>query len=359
MIILRKVPLEKQAQFLHDNVCRVPDNPALDEALGEHGIDIAGLHAHRDLLRGIYADLAPIAGKDDKQRYLELFYTVAFVYAVFAFGTLVREDNRYSVQIDKALLKEKYKKGAIGKRVRHLEHHGFAVQTLSAEGEPASLSRAAHLSLTYEGHPALVRALKLFAERTEAIPESTEPVLYNKLGIFLKADLEAGILHKPLPRDDLDPLREDILATVAEYGPEWVDLVGRARERCGLQCSGFWHYDGSPSWGVSFFEKGKRPLLIFTLASGIVFVEFTLPMNVAERIIRDRQRYSELIRGRIESFGCVKCPKKCKGENLRKVDGVWLCSGRAEARRIYATLSSPEDFSSVHAMLDVICGAEE
>ena len=61
------------------------------------------------------------------------------------------------------------------------------------------------------------------------------------------------------------------------------------------------------------------------------------------------------IREKIEGLHCVQCPKQCKGGNLTKIDGVWLCSGRAEARRIYTTLSTPEDFASVHAMLDLIC----
>jgi hypothetical protein len=40
---------------------------------------------------------------------------------------------------------------------------------------------------------------------------------------------------------------------------------------------------------------------------------------------------------------------------MTKVDGVSLCTGRAEARRIYLTLSA-EDFDSIHKMLDVIYG---
>jgi hypothetical protein len=143
--------------------------------------------------------------------------------------------------------------------------------------------------------------------------------------------------------------------TVGAYGQDWVTLVDKLRDQCGLSCSGFWTYGGTPAWGVSFAKGRKRPLAIFTLGSDVVFVEFTLPMEAAERIIRDRQRYSDPIREKIESFHCVKCPKECQGSNLTKVDGVRLCSGRAEARRIYTTLSSPQDFDSIHAMLDVIC----
>ena len=92
-----------------------------------------------------------------------------------------------------------------------------------------------------------------------------------------------------------------------------------------------------PSWSISFAAPRKRPLVIFTLGSSIVFVEFTLPVASAEAIIRARNGYSAAIRERIEAFHCVQCPKKCKGSNMIKIDGVSLCTGRAEARRIYLT----------------------
>jgi hypothetical protein len=105
---------------------------------------------------------------------------------------------------------------------------------------------------------------------------------------------------------------------------------------------------------VSFSVKGKRPLAIFTLGSDIVFIEFTLPVDAAAAIIRQRSSYADSIRERIEGFHCVKCPKACKGSNLIDVDGVSLCTGFAYARRIYSYLRAPEDFASIQAMLDMI-----
>lgn len=360
MIILRNVPFAKQAQFLRDNVCSYPSSSEFDEALSERGsaigVDAAGgLGAHRDLLIRMYGDLDCIEGKDDKARYTQLIDTVALLYACFAFGTTDREGDSYVVRIDKDTLKSEYKKGSLAKRKRLLEHHGFAVRYLSSPGECASLSRASQLSLAYARHRDLVPALKLFAEAIQALPDSEQAPIYSKLGMFLKADYESAILGRPVPRDTLDPMRRDILDTVGEYGQDWTDLVAALHGKCGLACSGFWHYGASPSWSVSFAATGKRPLAIFTLGSGIVFIEFTLPVNSAERIIRDRRDLSDTMRERIESFHCVKCPKKCQGGNLRKVDGVWLCTGRAEARRIYSTLLSPADFASIHAMIDGIC----
>jgi hypothetical protein len=173
--------------------------------------------------------------------------------------------------------------------------------------------------------------------------------------MFLKGDYQAALLGKPVLRDDLDPLGNDVLNTVGAYRQDWIDLVDKLRSKCGLACSGFWTYGGTPAWGVSFSAKRQKPLAIFTLGSNIVFTEFTLPVDSAPEIIRARRTYSDAIRERIESFHCVKCPKKCKGSNMTQVDGVSLCTGRAEARRIYTTLASPRDFASIHAMLDLIC----
>jgi hypothetical protein len=356
MIILKDVPFERQAKFLYDSICAYPDSSEFERALSEHVTDIAGgLQAHHDLLRRMYADVACMEGKNDQQKYLDLVATMAFLYAVFAFGDLVHEHDQYSVRIDKAVLKQQYKKGSLAKRKRHLEHHGFSITYLSPQGECRSLSKATHLSMAYDRHPHLVPAVKHFAESIEATREDKNKPTHNKLAIFLKGDYEAGILRKPIPRDALDPLRKDLLDTVDAYRQEWISLVDALRDKCGLLCSGFWTYGGTPSWGISFFAKGKKPLAIFTLGSDIVFIEFTLPLSAAERIIRERKSYSNPIREKIEAFHCVQCPKKCKGSNMTKVDGVWLCRGRAEARRIYATLTSPQDFESIHSMIDITC----
>ena len=356
MIILKNVPFERQAQFLLDNVCRVPDSPAFGEAWSKQPNDVMrGLRAHQDLLRRIYTDTACIEGAGDKERYLALVATMSFLYACFAFGTLHRQDGDYGVRIDKSTLKQTYKKGSLTKRKRHLAHHGFTIRFLSPQGECVSWRKASQLAMSYERRPDLVPAVKVFAECIASIEGRLDDAIYGKLGMFLKGDYEAAILRKPGLRTALDPRRDDILDTVDTYRQDWLDLVGALLDRCRLACSGFWHYGGSPSWGVSFCEKGKKPLLIFTLGSNIVFVEFTLPIDAAERIIRERNSYSASIREKIESFHCVRCPKECRGDNMTRIDGVSLCTGRAEARRIYATLSTPQDFASVHSMLGLIC----
>ena len=98
-------------------------------------------------------------------------------------------------------------------------------------------------------------------------------------------------------------------------------------------------------------------MAIFTLASETVFIEFTLPLKHAEAIIQGRQHFARSIREKIEVFDCVNCPKDCGEIEMRLVDGVKLCTGRAEARRIYAVLSDPDEFASIHDVLNITLGA--
>ena len=117
MIILRDVPFEKRAQFLHDSLSLYPDSSEFGEALRTHAIDVSdGLRAYHSLLKAIYADVACVEGTDDDKRYQELVASMAFLYGVFASGTLVAERDWYSVRIDKATLKQVYKKGGFAKR---------------------------------------------------------------------------------------------------------------------------------------------------------------------------------------------------------------------------------------------------
>ncbi len=343
-----------------NSMCPYPDSPEFAAALQGHtDFDAAaGLRAYHDLQKRIYTDADIIEGKEDRARHQDLLAMMALLYTFAGFGTLSCEGDGCRLSIDKSTLKREYKRGRYAKRRGHLEHHGFSFVYLTPEGEPASLSKASQLGMAYARDPNLLPALKLFAGSVVAYPKGAATPIYNGLSIFLKADFETAMLRKPIPRETLDPLRTDLVGTIGAYRREWIDLVDHLRQKCGLRVSGLWGPGGAaaPAWSVSFAEGSKRPLAIFTLGPDIVFIEFTLPLKPAERIILARQGFSAPIRDGIEAFRCVKCPKQCKGQSLKKIDGVWLCSGRAEARRIYTTLTAPEDFASIHAMLEIAEG---
>jgi hypothetical protein len=365
MILQNDIPFERRVKFLHDNVCEMPSGLGIGETFDIDGADIvAGLKDFLFLLKDLYSDTDLFKTGDDREDYNSLFAGVIFLCTFCTHGKLCHRDGEYSIDINKSVLNQHYRKGNVSQKVRFLERHGLAFSYERSGAECQSMGKATDLVMASKRKPFLLPAVKYFADKTESLAvkystgEDEEAWIYNKLGIFAKGDFSASILRTPIHRDSLDPLRSDILATVASHTKDWQDLVHHA-VRCRLSCSGFVSFYSTPSWGVSFFEKGKRPLMIFTLASNVVFIEFTLPVEAAERIIHERGGLSKRIRQPIESFRCVRCPKKCKGRNIKRVDGVSLCKGRAEARRIYVTLSMPEDFQSIRRILELVYNGPE
>jgi len=360
VIILRDVPFDRRAKFMHDSMAILPGADSLTAALepaggaGDVAGLVGGLEAAHALWKRIYADPAGVEGKDDLDRQSNLVASMMLLHAVFSHGSLTASNGAPQVEVEKDLLKTVYKKGAFRRRKRHLARHGLELDYLLDGSQYRSLSKATHVAIRFPLDDGLVPALKRFADAAADLsppPTQKAPV---PLIAFMRANFGAAFLGAPTPRHHLDPLDPAILNTVGVYRGPWTDLARRLRDGCELGVTGFWTYGASGAWGVSFAAGRKRPMAMFTLASDIVFIEFTLPVDHAEPIILARRGYSHAIRERIEQFHCVKCPKACKGANLLDIDGVKLCTGRAEARRIYAPLETPEDFGSIHAMLDII-----
>ena len=356
MIILRDVPFRKMARFLYDNVCEMPRELASDLELGGDRKDTAaGLADYLALLKEIYSDVESFEGEDSKTSYASLLNTVKLLYGCFTVGRVRRVDAGYEIVIGKSDLRKAYKGGSVSGIIELLGRYGLATTYIRDGGPCSTLRRASELIMKSERNPHVIPALKHFTDSANSAYPDVKERIYNQLGTFIKGDYESATMQKPISRSSLDPMRTDILQTVGSYSSSWTQTVDAMVNRAGWLCSGFLHYGHSPSWGVSFFEKGKRPAAIFTLGSEAVFIEFTLPLSAAEEIIRHRGEYASSVRERIESFKCVRCPKKCGGKNISKIDGVALCNGRAEARRIYMYLSEPDEFSSIRSMVDTIC----
>ncbi|MEM3088589.1 MAG: hypothetical protein QXP20_05700 [Candidatus Bathyarchaeia archaeon] len=360
MILQNDLPFSRRVKFLHDNVCEMPPDLHVSKTFGIDGTNIvSGLRDFLFLLKDVYTDMEFFRTGEDRKDYNSLFAGVLFLYAFCIHGELRRRNGEYSIDIDKSVLNQQYRKGNAVQKIRFLERHGLAFSFKRSGIECQSMDRATKLVMTCKDKPYLLPALKYFANKCdrddegELIADRQPEWIYNKWGIFAKGDYSASILRIPIRRDSIDPLRSDILATVAGYSKDWKNLVTQAIGYK-LSCSGFVSFFSTPSWGVSFFEKGKKPIMIFTLASNRVFIEFTLPVEAAECIIAERRSFSKGIRQRIESFHCMRCSEKCKGKNIKRVDGVALCKGRAEARRIYMILSEPEDFQSIRRMMELV-----
>lgn len=318
MIILRDVPFRKMARFFYDNVCEMPSDLASGLGSEDDRKDIiAGLMDYHALLKEIYSDTASFETDDSKTSYASLLNTIKFLFGCFTVGMVRCVDEQSEIVVAKSALKKAYKSGNVSGRLELLRHFGLATMFVRDQSSCSTLSRATELIMRSERDPHLIAALKHFTDLTHSAYRGAKDCVYNEMGAFIKGDYEAAALQKPPSRSSIDPMRTDILATVGCYLDDWTQLVDAMASRAGWLCSGFLHYGHSPAWGVSLSRKGKRPTAIFTLASEVVFIEFTLPVAAAEGIIQNRSNYALSVRDGIESFKCVKCPKQCRGRTSR------------------------------------------
>ena len=168
MILLKNVPFERQARFLFDNICEYPSNPAFTEAVGKQAIDIArGLKAHQDLLRRIYSEVAGIEGADDGKKYRELLNSTIFMYAMFAGGTLLCENGRYNILINKSGsikiidLGQSCRIGTIKTRIQgtpdYIAPEQVKRKTLTPKTDIFNLGATMYWVLTSEKYPTAIR----------------------------------------------------------------------------------------------------------------------------------------------------------------------------------------------------------
>jgi hypothetical protein len=352
LIILRDIPFPRMAKFLHDNVCGLPPD-VMDSKTAE------GLREFHRLLRNIYADTEHFRKADDKLSYAALMNAVSFLFGCFVVGKVERKDGRTELLVDKQELAKTYRGGNTTGNLETLGCFGLQSKFLLGSGPCGTLRTATGFALASPNTAFLLPATKRFAELIEAAFLDTKDRIYGGVATFFKGDYATAIGLTSISRSTLDPMRPDILRTVGRFQANWTRLVDVMMSRAGWSPSGFLHYGFSPAWGVSFAGKRQRPTAIFTIGSEALFIEFTLPLAAAKCIILKRSTYAQSIRQRIESFKCVQCPKKCRGENLTSIDGVRVCTGRAEARRIYMYLSEPDEFESIEAMVETICRGTE
>ena len=354
MIIAKGVPLGAQIRFMAANVRTRPSDEHLI-GLCRDELVAHGLVAFRALLRTILNDPAPLYGRNDDAKHDELIATLGLLYACFVAGDVVATGSTPSLVVEKALLLQQYRKGGIGRRLEWLARFGFTSVWWSRDGETTSQRNAAILRITVPDDRCLLPAVERFVsaiEATGADPRISPGVQYAciKQHLFVKADYETAFTASRLSRDEFDPRREDVLATAGRYEEDWLGLVDTLAGELRMISSGFFYYEAGPAWVVRFSEPGSSSFLIVNLGYESLRAELTLPLDGSDQAVRNRHTYSPGIRTRMEALDCTDCDPECHGRRLSVMDGVKLCRKNACNRRIYLTLSSRDDFTSIESM---------
>jgi len=346
------------------NIRQRPDAGQLRALLSKEKAElVAGLLAYRALLKAMYSDAQHLKGRDDDAKIKALQDAVILLYTCAAFGNLKTREDCSTIAIEKQSLLSRYKRGGLPQKIRLMGAHGFAAGWTDAEGESVPQSKADAFSIAFPCDKSLIPAMKHFADRIEALEPTgsgkqgrhytgfSGDSVTGKVDLFGMADFAVAFGDASLAPYSVDPLREEVLAMAGTRKSAWEHLTRKLLDEYGLRCFGRTYLIGQ--WTISFHEKGKGPFLICGIRYDDVGVQLTVPVHAADAIIEHRRQYSPRIRKGLEGFGCVGCPKECKGKNLVKIEGLTMCTGRAEGRRIYLGAIDEDDFRSIEIMAEL------
>jgi len=356
--------LAKKLNGMAANIRQKPDAGGLETLCRRERTGIvAGLLAYRALLEAMYSDAQHLEGKDDDARIKVLLETIALLYSCAVFGDLRRRKSGPTLVVEKQSLLSRYRKGGFTRKAQLLRVHGFHAGWTDARGDSVPESKADAFSIAFPGDQSLIPAIKRLAARIERIEptDSGRPgtphtsfsadYMTGKLDLFGMADFAVAFGGASIAPDSVDPLREEVLAMVGTHRSSWERLARKLLGDCGLRCFGRNYVFGH--WTISFHQSGKRPFLICSIQYDEVRVQLTVPVHAAEAVIKQRRQYSPTMRRGLEGFRCVSCPKRCRGKNLVEIDGLTICTGRAEGRRIYTGALGEDDFRSIEAIAEL------
>ncbi len=349
-MLFQSSPFEVRAAFLYRNVCDFQAELTADRIEGSDRDDILeGLKYLRQLLLDIYADTATYRVEDDLESYHRLTQTVLFLYTIGAYGEIVREGEVSFLRMDKSLIRKFFKRPAAF-HLEALQNYGFYFEYEKNGRTAETFSSCDALSIYNESCPSFFQALKHFICRIPVMDSKKDYAMQTDL--IMRADFETVLLRGGKRKEDINPLRPDILRSLGPQADLWKELVSNLIIGQGLKAScKFWSYC-TPHWIVHLMRKGK-PVCIFTIHTDVLFFELAAPFEKLEAMAKDKEQLVPSIRKNMEQFGCIRCGR-CGGESISLVNGISLCIREPWARRFTFEITNTMETKVIAVMISQI-----
>ncbi len=329
---------EQRARFLKSNLCDLPEFGKQDQITN-------GLFSLRGILEQIYNDPARYSAADPLESYHNMTYTTLFLYAAGVAGVLRADETGLSLILNKTDFKKTFKKTSL-LPFEALPKYGVSFRYFK-NGQTVSSYKACDSFAVHFENPNTAAALNAVSENFSGVDAKTETA--DSIGMFEKADYSRLYLNKKEPRESADPLRKDIVRSAGGKKEVYIRLAeGLLSRRLSTAC--YYNRYCCPCWNVNFMMK-KTMVCKLMIFDGYIVLNVPVPLKAAEEVILNRREYSPSVRNAVEKFDCIHCGKCKNEENIRLVDGVKLCSGRAEARTVYMDLDSVEDSKSIVSII--------
>lgn len=337
------VPFEARIGFMKANVMELSG-----EITAVYDPEIyPGFRNFRELLLSLYGKPDAFCGADALERFHALTYcTQLFFSAIAVSGSLFGDGE--ALYLSKADFKKNYKKsGTMPFDI--LPGFGVAFEYEKKDETVDSYAACDAFTVRFPDGQGIAWVLKQMAEQFPTVDHKQE---YSEALVMLgKADFDRLVLGKSALREDIDPLRPDLLQSAGGAEDLYQEIVKLSLAESLTSLCYLQRY-ANPTWNVNFFQ-GKKLCLksIWCLERNLIYVP--VPFSKAEAVILDRQRYHPGVREAIERFGCVNCGR-CKAGKAVKfltVDGITVCSGHNESSTIMMELQSPEEAASLFRVM--------
>lgn len=342
-MLFQSLPFEKRALFWYRNVrdfsmdltaqvLQTPDGEKLLE----------GLQCFRQLLMDIYSDTAAYHMEDDLDSYHRMMETVLLLFVAAAHGMLMQNGEISCLRLEKAQIRKHFKRPAAF-HLNALENYGFYYEYEKGGKTVKDYTASSTVTIYNDNCAYLLPALAYFAHHIPPVDNKKDYAMQTDL--FCMADYDSVLLKKGIRREEIDPLRPEILRTIGENADDWIALIKPFVEQKGLgvKCK-FWSYC-VPCWVIHITQK-RKTVCIFTLCAGNIFFEWSAPYEAMVRLAQDKEQLIPVIREKMERFGCIRCGV-CKGENITMVNGISLCTKETWARRITYDVSKKEHIQGI------------
>ena len=338
------VPFEARAAFLQANVMELSEE--LKNAYAPQANP--GFENFRGLLLSLYESPGAFGGEDALERFHALTYTTQLFFSAIATVGHLSEDGE-GLYLLKADFKKVYKKPC---NIPFDILPGFGVDFAYEKKGKAVDSFAACDAFTvgFSYGQGIAGVLKQMSEQFHAVDHKKE---YTEALVMLgKADFDRLVLGASALREDIHPLRPDILRSAGEAQNLYQELVRLALAE-GFTSLCYLQRYANPTWNVNFYQ-GKKLRLKTMWCMQRNFIYVPVPFAKAEAVIQNRQKYHPRIREAIERFGCVNCGRCKAGKPVKflTADGITVCTGHNESSTICLELRSPEEAESLFHVMD-------
>jgi hypothetical protein len=345
-MLFQSSPFETRAAFLYRNVCDFPAELTLDriESADKEEI-LEGFKYIRQLLLDIYADTGAYRVTDDLESYHRLTQTVLFLYTAGTYGELMQEGEVSFLRLDKSLIRKFFKKPAAF-HLEVLQNYGFYFKYEKSGHFAESYQYCDALLMYNESCPSFFPALMYLICRIPVMDSKKDYAMQTDL--FMRVDFETALLGRGKRKEDIDPLRPDILRSLGPRADLWKGLLYDLMAGHGLTAScKFWFYC-TPHWIIHLVRKGK-PVCIFTIHTDCLFFEMAAPFIQLSALAKVKDQLAPILQNSMEQFGCIGCGR-CGSESITLVNGVSLCTREPWARRFTFEITGATEAKAVSGL---------